>query len=231
VGSRHPARVRIVEEPVSASAPDGGVQSRQTAELTLPRRELDQIWSPEYLERLARTYWLYLNRVSLGLLRVVYTEASRQVVLITRPFVLLGFRAPEYDMAADQGVVTWRIDRGLLVAREGRGRGFFRIAVERPPESLERGSPDDEITVRIRAEVQNFYPTIAVPGARGLPGRLMRALYRATQSRLHVLVTNGFLRSLARLELARSAVGAFAGWPPATAPPPSEEGASRPARR
>jgi hypothetical protein len=31
-------------------------------------------------------------------------------------------------------------------------------------------------------------------------------------------VTHGFLRSLARLKLAPSAVGAFAGWPPATAP-------------
>jgi hypothetical protein len=226
----HPARVRIVEEErESASAPDGSVQSRQTAELTLPRRELDQVWSPEYLERLARTYWLYLTRISLGLLRVVYTQTTRQVVLITRRLVLLGFSAPEYDMEASRGAVTWRIDRGLLVARAGRGRGFLRLAVERPPESLQHGSPDDEITARVSAEVQNFYPVIAAPGTRGLLGRIMRAFYRATQSRLHVLVTHGFLRSLARLDLARSAVGAFAGWPPATAPPPAE-GTSRPAR-
>jgi hypothetical protein len=231
VGSRLPARVRIVEEPKSPSAQDGAVQSRQTAELTLPRRELDRLWSPEYLERLARTYWLYLTRISLGLLRVVYTETSRQIVLLTRPLVLLGFSAPEYDMEAGRGVVTWRIDRGLLVAREGRGRGFWRIAVERPPESLERGSPEDEITVRISAEVQNFYPMIAVPGARGLLGRIMRAFYRVTQSRLHVLVTHGFLRSLARLKLAPSAVGAFSGWPPATAPEPPAEEANRRARR
>jgi hypothetical protein len=215
--------VRIVEAArESAATPHGGVQSRQTAEITLQRRELDRLWSPEYLERLARTYWLYLSRVSLGLLRVIYTRDSRSVVLLTRRLALLRFRAPEYEMEPRRGVVTWRIDRGLLVAREGRGRGFLRIAVERPPESLEPGSPDDDITARVTAEVQNFYPTIAVPGARGLLGRIMRAFYRATQSRLHVLVTHGFLRSLSRLELPRSAVGAFTGWPPATAPPVAE---------
>ena len=35
-------------------------------------------------------------------------------------------------------------------------------------------------------------------------------LYQVTQSRIHVLVTYGFLRSLARLDLADSRVGRFA---------------------
>jgi hypothetical protein len=208
------ARVQIVEEQrESASTPDGSVQSRQAAEVRAARRDLDPIWTPEYLERLGRTYWLYLSRISLGLLRVVYTHDSRQVVLITRPFVLLRFHAPEYDISPTRGVVTWRIERGLLVARKGRGRGFLRLCVERPPESLEPGLPDDEITVHVSSEVENFYPTIAAPGVRGLIGRIMRAVYRITQLRLHVLVTHGFLRSLARLELPPSAVGALAPGP------------------
>ncbi|MCW2992161.1 MAG: hypothetical protein JWM73_2755, partial [Solirubrobacterales bacterium] len=37
-----------------------------------------------------------------------------------------------------------------------------------------------------------------------------RWLYTNTQSRIHVLVTHGFLRSLARLKLAESRVGRFA---------------------
>ena len=55
--------------------------SRQSANVTLPRTELDRIWTPEYLERLARTYWRFLTRVSLGILRVRYTADSREVVV------------------------------------------------------------------------------------------------------------------------------------------------------
>jgi len=39
--------------------------------------------------------------------------------------------------------------------------------------------------------------------------RIARWLYANTQSRIHVLVTHGFLRSLAKLELEESAVGRF----------------------
>ena len=67
------ARVKIVEVPESEAAADGSVTTLQAAEVTLPRAELERIWSPEYLERLARTYWRFLTRVSLGLLRVLYT--------------------------------------------------------------------------------------------------------------------------------------------------------------
>ena len=97
----------------------GAVRSIQAADLTLPREELDALWSPVYLERLARTYWKYLSRVSLGLFRVVYTPTERAVVLVTRPFVLLRFRAPEYSMTPERGIVRWRIRDGLLVAPEG----------------------------------------------------------------------------------------------------------------
>src|SRR3954469_12196687 len=89
------ARVTIVEVPDSDSAPDGAVTTQQCAEVTLPSKELERIWTPEYLERLARTYWRFLTRVSLGLLRVLYTPDSREIVFLTRPFVLLRFHRPE----------------------------------------------------------------------------------------------------------------------------------------
>ena len=88
------ARVNIVEVPESDASADGSVTTLQAAEVTLPRAELERIWSPEYLERLARTYWRFLTRVSLGLLRVLYTPDSREIVFLTRPFVLLRFFAP-----------------------------------------------------------------------------------------------------------------------------------------
>jgi hypothetical protein len=208
-----PAQVRIVETPAVSGSGDGGTQSRQIAAVTLPRAELDRLWTPANLERLARSYWAYLSRISLGLLRVVYGEDSRQVVLVTRPLVLLRFQAPEYELDARRGAVVWRIERGLLVARAGRGRGYLRIAVERPP-----GGNGETMTVRVSSEVTSFYPMLAAarPGGRaGALGRLAAWFYAQTQLRIHVVVTNGFLRSLARLELPESVVGALLGEPAA----------------
>jgi hypothetical protein len=59
------------------------------------------------------------------------------------------------------------------------------------------------VRLHVEVEVANFYPSIA--------SRLSRRVYNATQSRIHVIVTYGFLRSLARLDLAESRVGRFNG--------------------
>lgn len=197
------ARVNIVETPESGDAADGSVTTKQVAEVTLPRSELDRVWNAEYLERLARTYWRFLTRISLGILRVLYKPESREIVVLFRPLVLLRFHAPEYETEADKGTVTWRIDKGLLVAPMGRGKGFLRFTVERcPPDS-----PDDEAAkALVSSEVANFYPTI---GGWGWFARFGHYLYRLTQLRIHVIVTNAFLRSLARLDLAPSVVGAL----------------------
>lgn len=208
--------MRIVRETQPEPAPDGSVTSRQVADVTLPRAELDRIWTPVYLERLARTYWRFLTRISLGLLRVLYTDSSREIVLLGRPLTLLRFRVPEYDTHADGGSVTWRIDRGLLVAPAGRGRGYLRIAVERPPAAPSDGP---EVTGRVTSEVANFYPAIA---GWGWFARIGRYVYAATQLRIHVVITHAFLRSLARLDLAESRVGALATAPDAEpAEPPN----------
>jgi len=196
------ARVKIVQVPESGHSEDGSVTSKQTAEVTLPRSELDRIWTPEYLERLARTYWRFLTRASLGVLRVLYTEDAREIALIGRPFVLLRFHKPEYDVEGNRATVTWPIETGALVAPQGRGKGFLRISVQRDP-ATERG---DEITGEVSSEVANFYPTIA---GSGNFARVGRAIYRATQLRIHIIVTNAFLRSLARLDLEESVVGAL----------------------
>jgi hypothetical protein len=190
----------------SVIARDGTVRSVQTAELTLSRQQLDRLWSPPNLENLARTYWLFLSRVTLGLIRVVYGQNERSVVFLGRPLTLLRFDAPEYVVEPDHGQVTWRIRDGLLVARAGRGCGSLRLDVRR----LERDQPEtgedhlslgvgETVKVRIEVEVANFYPAIAA--GFSMP------VYEATQSAIHVLVTHAFLRSLAKLRLARSKVG------------------------
>jgi hypothetical protein len=172
----------------------GAVRSIQGADVTMPEGELEALWTPLYLERLARTYWKYLSRVSLGLIRVEYTATDRRVVLLRRPFVLLRFRAPEYQITDGRGIVRWRIRDGVLVGRNDRG--YLEIDVRR----TEADKPG-YAQAHVEVEVANFYPAIAA--------WVTRWFYTATQSRIHVLVTHGFLRSLARRELETSAVGRF----------------------
>ena len=178
-------------------ARDGAVRSVQSAVLTMHERDLDRIWTPANLENLARTYWRFLSRVTLNLIRIKYTADSRSVVLLGRPLTLLRFDAPEYTIDDDHGAVRWRIRDGLLVARTGRGCGFLELDVRREPPR-----PDGREDLLIEVEVANFYPSIAVG--------FSEPVYEMTQSAVHVLVTHAFLRSLANLDLARSKVGQLA---------------------
>ena len=189
----------VLTEPSDDTTMDanGAVRSVQAAELTLPTTALAELWSPMHLERLARTYWRFLSRCTLGLIRVKYEADERVVVFVTRPLVLLRFGAPQYAMDARRGVVRWRIASGVLVSRAAHGGdGYLQIEVE-------RCAPVDAVTARARVEVEvaNFYPALASAVARWF--------YTATQSRIHVIVTHGFLRSLARLDLAESVVGRY----------------------
>ena len=113
------------------------------------------------------------------------------------------------------GTVTWRIDRGLLVAPPGRGNGWLRIRVTRPEHA-----EGDKITARVSSEVANFYPAL---GGWGWFAKVGAKVYRYPQLKIHVIVTNGFLRSLARLELVPSKVGQLrteiAEGAPAASPP------------
>ena len=135
--------------------------------------ELDRIWGPANLENLARTYWRFLSRVTLGLVRVYYGADSRSVVLLSRPITLLRFETPEYTLEPEHGLVRWRIRDGLLVARTGRGSripGARRAARGR--------TTADGPMLHIEVEVANFYPSIAV--GFSMP------VYRMTQSFVHV---------------------------------------------
>jgi hypothetical protein len=202
---RTPASVRLLRaEEGERVAEVGAVSSAQEAEVTLPTSVLERIWRPEHLERLGRAYWRHLTRATLGLIRVAYDEDSRTVALLSRRLALLRFHAPEYETAADQASVTWRIEGGLLVAAEGRDSGLLRIRVERRPEVDRTGATT---RVRVRMEVRNFYPWLR---GSGRFARFGAWLYGQTQLRIHVLVGNSFLRSLARLELPPSRVGALA---------------------
>jgi hypothetical protein len=190
--------LREADDSTSMDPSTGAVRSVQSAEVVLPADRIDSLWSPLYLERLARTYWRFLSRATLGLVRVHYSDRERAVCLITRRLPLLTFHLPEYEMDDSRGVVRWRIASGVLVARRGReGDGYLEIDVQRRPAD----TPGSTI-VHVEIEVANFFPAIA--------SSIGRWFYTHTQSRVHVLVTHGFLRSIARLDLAPSKVGRFA---------------------
>ena len=196
-------RVRLIPSRRQALPPGDPAHSLQEAEVAVPAERLEELWRPEYLERLGHSYWRYLRRISLGLLRVAYEPDAPSVVLLAKPLVLLRFRRPEYVTAPDLGQVTWPIESGMLVAEGGRGRGYLRIRVARGGEER-----DGRIPLRVSSEVANYHPLLRLGGPLA---RVGARLYAATQLRVHVWITRGFLRSLARLDL-----------------PPSPSGATRP---
>lgn len=211
---RPPVRVtlrRERERPLRAGEP---VSTEQRAEIELPESALERLWNAEALERLARSYWAFLERISLRLLRVRYYPDGRAVTLLGL-LPLLRFHAPEYEFGHDFGAITWRIRDGLLVSRSGRDRGWLRLSVQRLP----RGCAADSARLLIVSRVESFVPRLALAGRRGRwLRRIGVALYAATQLRIHRWVTHAFFRSLARGELPRSVVGRFASAAAASVP-------------
>jgi hypothetical protein len=191
------ARASIASAPKSTTiAADGAVHSFQSARLELPSDELRRLWTPAQLENLGRTYWRFLSHFTLGLVRVLYDENERRIVLIARPITLIRFEAPTYRFDREGGRISWRITDGLLVSPTGRrGSGFLAIEVKREHDDGHSG------TLVIDVEVANFYPAIA--------SRLGRPVYMATQSFIHVVLTHAFLRRLERLQLEQSSIRRF----------------------
>jgi hypothetical protein len=191
----------LIRKPAQRSSirTTGAVGSIQEAEITVDRNLLDGIWTADNLELIARGYWAFLRRISLGIIRVEYADASRTVTAFGR-IPLLRFGAPVYEAADGSGRVEWPIDRGLLVASEGRGKGALRVSVVR----CDRDGVDDEadrkheqVKLIAKIEVENFYPGLR---GRGRFARLGAWIYAQTQLRIHVLVCNGYLRHLPRLD-------------------------------
>ncbi|MCB0875448.1 MAG: hypothetical protein KDB46_04545 [Solirubrobacterales bacterium] len=198
--SPQPPRVEILDPGERIRVrPSGAVGSIQEARITVERPLLERIWNADNLELMARGYWAFLRRMSLGIIRVQYAATSRTVAAFGK-IPLLRFGAPRYETDEGRGQVTWPIDRGLLVAREGRGKGALRVSVER----CDRDGVDDAEDARLdvvrliaKVEVENFYPGIR---GRGRFARFGAWFYAQTQLRIHVIVCNAYLRSLPRLD-------------------------------
>jgi uncharacterized protein YbjT (DUF2867 family) len=189
------AQLRLLPDELDKVQRTGAVESVQAGELLLPE-PLSRTLNREFLSRAAREYWRFIARISIGLIRVTYAGDHQSIVFLARPLVLLRFRSPDYELLASRGSVTWPIERGLLVSRDGRNQGFLRLSVVR----VDEPAADEHVRVRVQMEVRNFYPWL-----RG-SGRFARVgvwLYGRTQQRIHRSVTRGFLRSLAFEDLRR----------------------------
>lgn len=173
-----------LHDETSVDAETGAVTSRQTADIVFPAAAIVSFWNPEHLERVARSYWTTLRRFTLGLIHVEYTPTERAVVLLIPQLRLLTFQAPEYEMSADRGIVRWRIEKGLLVSKRGRGGdGYLEIDIRRHD-----GEDEGKARLTVAVEVANFYPML---------GGISRRLYANTQSKIHVISCNFFLRRVA----------------------------------
>jgi hypothetical protein len=184
------AQLRLLPDELDKVPRTGAVGSAQAGKLLLPS-PLSSVLNRGFLSRAGQGYWRFITRSSLGLIRVTDAGDHHSVVLLVRPLVLLRFRPPDYELREDRGSVTWPIERGLLVSRDGRNKGFLRLSVER----LDEPATEGRVPVRMRMEVRNFYPWLR---GGGRFARLGVWLYSQTQQRIHRSITRGFLRSLAR---------------------------------
>jgi hypothetical protein len=181
------AELRLYPDRVGKVPRTGAVESVQEAELRLDE-PASSVVNRGFLEHAARAYWRLITRWTFGLIRVTSDGGDQCVVLIARPFVLLRFHAPQYEVAEDRGSVIWRIKRGILVSPEWHDSGSLRLAVA----AVDRA--DGRCRVHVRMEVQNFYPWLRGTGPFARVGVWV---YAQTQHRIHRTVTRGFLRRLA----------------------------------
>ena len=195
-----PTEVTILppSETVKVS-PSGPASSVQEAEIVVSRDLLERIWTPDSLELLARGYWGFLRKAFLGLIKVHYAHDSRTVTALGK-VPLLRFGAPQFETSEERGQVTWPVVSGILVARDGRGKGHLRVAVRRCDRDGVDDADDasrDQVRLIATVEVANFYPGLR---GSGWISRWGAWFYAQTQLRVHVIVCNAFLRSLPTLD-------------------------------
>jgi uncharacterized protein YbjT (DUF2867 family) len=186
-----PARTEVAVHvlPFEATRParTGPIGSVERAELTLPPGASITV-DRDFVEWAARSYWRFLTRITLGLIRVASHADTVEVVLMVRPLVLLRFRPARYEPAHAGASVTWPIEGGLLVWRQGVNQGHLRLTIE-----ARAGEPT---TLLASIDAMDYFPAIRGGGRLAWVGTVV---YGATQARVHRLVTTRFLRSLGRL--------------------------------
>jgi hypothetical protein len=193
--------VELLERGREEAQRTGPVRSVHEAQLLVPADAEPHLLTASFMERVAGAYRGFLGRVSFGLLRTRTEPGFEALVLLVPSPPLLRFHAPSYRANSDWAEVAWDIDRGLLVAREGRGRGSLRIRVQQVA-----GDCGEAGIARLlmRMEVDGYYPRCRGGGWFTPVGTW---LYAQTQARIHRLMMRAFMRSLAQLNLSSQGTG------------------------
>jgi hypothetical protein len=187
--------VELLGSGVDEVSTTGAVSSIHEGELMVAPEAVAGLLTRSFIEQVAFAYRRFLGRLWFGLLRVRVEPEWEAIGWAARWPTLLRFHAPLYRIGDGWAEVSWRIDRGLLVARGGWGQGSLRIRLERREPG---GKGEAPARVLARAEVQDYHPLIR---GRGGFARAANWVYGHTQARIHRHVMRGFLRSLATLEL------------------------------
>lgn len=158
--------------------PDGSVSSEQRVRLRAPAIEASEAGALA----LARAYWLEVERLFHGLVRVREADGVVEIRLLARGPVLLRLGGPHVVARGTRAGCRFSIDGGLLARAAG---GTLR---------LEQVGGDE---VELRSSVAGFHPRLAA--RPGFP-RWTGVLYPRVQARLHDAVGRRFLGRLARDE-------------------------------
>ena len=127
------------------SRPTAPCTRSSRAQLELPRAELERLWTPAQLENLGRTYWLFLTRVTLGVIRVVYSRgralgrAARQAAhaAALRAAGVHARARPRADSAGRSATACWSRAPGAAQA-SSRSRSAATRRRQRPGHARHR---------------------------------------------------------------------------------------------
>lgn len=157
---------------------DGSVFSIQWT--VMPERHAATLTPHFLLER----YQVYLQQVTLSLVRPLQTGEGLVFRLLSTKVALLTFAAPTFSSESGIHAVTLRICEGHFVQAACCNRGKFCFMVE----SVNGG-------VKITVQLSEYYPRLL--GSRA-PSLSRKWLYRLTQAWVHKVVTVRFLAHLYR---------------------------------
>ncbi len=133
---------------------------------------------------LLNLYLDFVERCTLGIIRVARSADSVEFRLAGRGAALLSFAAPLHEKGADTEKTALRISGGLLVQPLECDRGQLEFMVERSAAGT-----------RLSLQLADFCPLLL--GSRR-PSLLRKWLYRLTQAYIHKAVTIRFLRMVYR---------------------------------
>ena len=133
----------------------------------------------EGARELARAYWLEVERLLHGLVRVHARDGRVEIRLLTRGPALIRLGGPRVTVGRGRVACRYPIEGGLLTRVPAGALTLEQVAGE---------------TVELRSSVAGFHPRLAA--RPGFP-RWTGVLYPRVQARLHDAVGRRFLARLA----------------------------------